>query len=84
MLHVITVRDIKADAFGNPVFSPSTGVAIRSFADEINKGDGNPFAMHPEDYELLHLGTWDPSTAEFQLFDKPKQLQLGSNLKVTR
>lgn len=80
-MKIVAVRDIKADAYGNPAFVASYGGAVRSFGDEINKTDGNPFALHPEDYELYDLGEYNELTAEFTLHDRPKQLALGSNLK---
>jgi len=81
MLKIIIVRDIKANAYANPMFAASIGGTIRGFADEINKGDGNPLALHPEDYELYLFGEYDEQKGEFILLPKPEQIALGSNLK---
>jgi hypothetical protein len=80
MLKILTIRDIKADVYGNPVFSTSIGGAIRSFGDEVLKTDGNPLSLHPADFELYHIGEFDPNTAEFNLI-KPQRVALGSEYK---
>lgn len=77
---IVIVRDIKANVYGNPMFVNSLGGAIRSFGDEIAKEDGNPFALHPEDYELYYFGDFDEVEGEFKI-KKPEQLALGSNFK---
>lgn len=80
-MKIVSVRDIKASVYGNPVFVNSLGAAIRSFGDEIQKTDGNPFALHPEDYELYDLGEFDETEGKFNLHDRPKQIAVGSNYK---
>lgn len=83
-MHIVIVRDIKADVYGVPMFVASLGGAIRSFGDEVAKTDGNPFALHPEDYELYHVGEFDEIECKFKLLAKPAQLAVGSNFKVAR
>lgn len=79
-LHIIAVRDIKADVFGQPQFVASIGGAIRSFGDECQrKAEGNVMAAHPEDFELYQLGTYNDARASFELFDNPKQIAVGTN-----
>lgn len=83
-LHVIALRDSAADAFGRPDFVPSIGAQLRGFADEVNRPDEkNMLYKHPEHFELFHLGYYDDATATFELFDKPKQIALATNLIVT-
>lgn len=77
-MKVVIVRDVKANVYGVPMFVASLGGAIRSFGDECVKTDGNPFALHPSDYELYHIGEFDEQACEFQLI-KPVQIALGSN-----
>lgn len=81
MLKIVSIRDVKADVFGNPVFTQSIGGAIRSFGDEIVKDDGNPLAMHPNDFELYHLGEFDPTNGEFRLLDSRVRIAHGSEFK---
>lgn len=58
--YVCAVRDSAAGVFGQPIFVPSLGVANRSFADEVNRVDANnQLNVHPEDFELFHLGEFD-------------------------
>lgn len=82
-LEIIVVRDIKANCFATPQFVATTGHAIRSFGDEINREDQqNVLFNHPEDFELYHVGSYHDEKATFDLFnDGPKQLAVGSNLK---
>lgn len=83
-MKIVIVRDIKANVYGNPIFVASLGGAIRAFGDEINKSDGNPFATHPEDYELYHFGEFNQefeAPKVFEILDKPVQIALGSNFK---
>ena len=80
---ICSIRDSAADAYGRPFFLPSVGVAIRSFTDEINRAaEDNQIYQHPEDFDLFELGTFDDSTGKFELFDVPKQLALGRQIKV--
>lgn len=79
-LHIVSVRDIVANVFGNPVFVNSVGGAIRSFGDEVNKKDGNPFALHPEDYELVKIGEFDPVSGE--IFPAPKEALITGKMLI--
>jgi len=79
---VLAVRDIKTDQFSNPMFTPSIGSGQRAFTDAVNNQDkDNQLYLHPEDFELYELGTYDTQTG---LFDtgSPKQLTVGSNVKT--
>lgn len=77
---VVAVRDRAADVFGQPAFVASIGTALRSFGDEINrKADNNPFAAHPEDFDLYHLGSFDDSTGEFDNMLPPRQIAVGKD-----
>lgn len=83
-MKIVVVRDIKANLWFNPIFSHSIGGSVRAFGDECTKPrEGNPLADHPSDYELYHLGEWDETTGEFTLLDKPEQIAVGSNYKVS-
>lgn len=64
---VCSVFDLASQLYGQPMFVTGTGVAIRSFSDELKrKGDDNVLARHPEDYELFHLGTFDDERGVFE------------------
>lgn len=85
MKHIITtVKDRAAEAYGRPMFVPSTGVAIRGFADEINRNSSdNQLFNHPDDFDLYDLGIFDDNTGLFQLHEQPKLLSLGKQVKLT-
>jgi hypothetical protein len=81
---IVAVKDRAAETFGRPMFVPAIGVALRSFSDEINRNDSNnQLYNHPDDFDLYELGTFDDSTAEFQIKDNPDLLILGKNAKTT-
>jgi len=82
--YICTVKDRAADAFGRPMFVPSTGVAIRSFSDEINRNNAeNQLYNHPDDFDLYELGQFDDNTGLFSLHDQPKLLSLGKQVKIS-
>ncbi|AXH71838.1 MAG: nonstructural protein [Microviridae sp.] len=67
MKHVVcAVRDSAMGAYMRPFFVPSTGMAVRSFSDEVNrKGEDNAIASHPEDYEIWHVADFDDVSGAF-------------------
>jgi hypothetical protein len=82
-LNLCSVKDRAADAYGRPMFVPSTGVAIRSFSDEINRAaDDNQLYNHPDDFDLYEFGNFDDNTGVFELYEQPKLLSLGKQVKI--
>lgn len=83
MIRVIcSVRDSAAELFGQPFFCPSRGVALRSFADEVNRAaPDNALCVHPDDFVLYELGSFDESTGLFSCHD-PQQLSRGKDVVV--
>lgn len=59
---VFSVYDLKACAFMQPFFSVNSGSAMRAFGDVLVKEPGSVMAMHPEDYQLFELGTYDDNS----------------------
>ena len=83
-LTLCTVKDRAADAYGRPMFVPSTGIAIRSFSDEINRVDPeNQMYNHADDFDLYELGQFDDNTGLFSLHEQPKLLTLGKQVKTS-
>lgn len=65
-IQVVAVRDSAMDAFARPFFVPTTALAVRSFSDEVNRqAADNQMHVHPEDFELVHLATFNEETGEF-------------------
>lgn len=59
-LKACSVYDKKAEAYMRPFFVPTTGMAQRTFSDEVNrKSEDNMMYSHPEDYVLYYVGEWD-------------------------
>ena len=81
---IVAVKDRAAETFGRPMFVPAIGVALRSFSDEINRNDpNNQLYNHPDDFDIYELGSFDDSTAEFQIKNNPELLILGKNARTT-
>lgn len=79
---VCVIRDSAADAYNVPIFLRSTGVAVRTFADEVNRAaDDNPLYRHPDDHDLYMLGTYDQDTGGFDL-EAPRCLARGKDVKT--
>jgi len=83
-LCVFTVRDRAADVYGAPFFMPTPGMAIRGFSDLINAKDSKDLAsQHPQDFDLYHLGYYDDATASFEQFERPQQIAVGHQLRMS-
>jgi hypothetical protein len=84
MIQIIcAVKDRAADAFGRPLFVPSVGLAIRSFADEVNRSDSeNQMFNHSDDFDLYEIGSFDDNTGIIECHPQPKLLSLGKSVKV--
>jgi hypothetical protein len=79
---MLAVYDSKAEAYMRPFVARSTGEAIRSFSDEVNSGDKNsPVCHHSEDFILYELGTWDELTGMLDVYEKPKALNSGIDVR---
>jgi len=78
---IYSIYDAKAQAYGQPFFSPRNGTAIRAFTDEVNRADErNPFYKHPDDYSLFHMGDWDDA-GEIVPNSTPVLLSTANNVK---
>lgn len=82
--HVIcAVRDSKMDAYMQPFFVKSLGVALRSFADEVNRKD-SPMNQHPEDYELYHIGYYSEDFGMLAPLDNAVSVALATTVLAAR
>lgn len=65
-LFVCSVFDSALGAYSRPFFVPSTGMAVRSFSDEVNRpGEDNPMFAHSEDFVLFQLAQFDDFDGTF-------------------
>lgn len=65
MLLVFAIYDAAAEAHLPPMFFPTKGMAIRSFADAVNAED-SAFCRHAADYTLFHIGSYSESDARLE------------------
>lgn len=80
---VVGVWDSAAGVYGRPAFFTSTGVAIRSFSDEVKrKEEGNQMAQHPDDFSLHLLGTFDDVTGVLVADSSRQMLVRGKDVAV--
>lgn len=67
-MKIFSVYDDKADAYTQPFFAPTSGVAIRQFAQAAND-EGHEFSKHAADYTLFEIGEFDPQTGAIYAID---------------
>lgn len=65
MPYIYAIRDQKAETFDTPFPAVKNTVAIRMFADLVNRQD-NLVGQHPEDFDLYQLAFFDPETGLFK------------------
>jgi len=82
MLKVFAVFDIKAEAYGKPIFQATEGLARRGF-EEACMQDG-PLSQYPGDYKLFELGTYDPNTGKFESLPQPKYLLSAESVVIRK
>ena len=79
-LKIFAIRDNATDMYGTPMFPVTTGQAIRSFSDEVNRqADDNMIYKHPNDYDLYELGTYNGNTGTFET-DTPARIATGNQV----
>lgn len=83
MVYIIcAVRDTALAAFNRPFTVQSTGVAIRSFSDEVNRNaEDNMMFSHPEHFSLYKLGEWNDESGDFATH-LPELLISADNAKL--
>lgn len=82
-LNVYAIKDRATNAFMTPFFMHAHGQAIRGFSDNINDAKSTA-SLHPEDYDLWYLGTWDDATGNFQIKGAPEQIAIGKNIALAQ
>ena len=60
-LKIFSLYDTKAKAYGQPFFSPTTGLAIRNLEDAVSRDKESSLARHPADFVLYEIGDFDDS-----------------------
>lgn len=78
---VIAVRDQQSQLFTQPFTAASPGVALRSWANQLNDPDNRKSdqVQHPHDFTLWKIGEYDDQTGTIEGCT-PEQLAVASNL----
>lgn len=71
---ICVIKDIKLGLFETPFTCRHVGEAIRDF-ETVNKDPKNKYGLHPADYELWQIGTFNEETGE--VTNKPTHLFSG-------
>lgn len=84
-LTIVSIRDAKSELFSQPIFVASPGVALRSFADQINTDEpNNQLYKHPSDFALYEIGKFDDNTGTIEAHKIPKLLIQADQLKTEK
>lgn len=72
-LKVFSIRDSKAETYNTPWYKSTEGEALRDFHTAVN--DPQSFLnKYPKDFDLYLLGSYDPSTGQFETLQQPKHM----------
>jgi len=63
-LLAFSVYDQKAECFGHPFFTSTTGIAARYLQQWLHNPQ-TTISQNPEDFSLYQVGTWDDNQAKF-------------------
>ena len=79
---IFAVRDVKADAYGQPFVSKHVGLAVRGLTDAVNDPQKqSDISRHPEDFSLYEIGQYDDQSGVIDSYDAPKLVASASSLQ---
>lgn len=78
MLNMYSVLDSKTESYGSPFSAQTNASAIRDFTTVANNKE-TQIGAHPEDFCLVHLGSFDPHTGTIDVLPVPAKLGLASH-----
>lgn len=70
-IKIFAVHDVKAEAFGNPMFMNNEQIAIRGLAGAV-ADPASVLSQSPEDFNLYELGEYDDNSGLITPLDRPK------------
>jgi len=73
---IYAVYDNKAEAFMQPFFSETAGLALRAYSENI-KNPESVFNKHPNDFCLYEIGTWDEAEGTIENYAENKNLGMA-------
>lgn len=77
-MKIYSIRDRIADVYNTPFFLANDNVAVRALRD-IYDDPSSSIAHHPEDYDLVSLGSFYPDTGKIDV-QSPELIYSGTNL----
>lgn len=82
MYKVYTFKDTLAESYSELQIFKNDMVACRTFAD-LCRNEKHPFYIHPENYIMFSVGTWDENTGTLVATD-PKEVAKATNYTVNK
>lgn len=80
-INVYCIYDSKVKVFEKPIYLRNHGEALRELEDAAND-EKSKISMYPEDFSLMHLGTYDDEKGVFENRpNAPENLGLASAYK---
>lgn len=79
---IYTIYDTKSEAYLQPFFLKTHGLAVRTFTDCVNDPK-HQFGRHPADYNLFFLGDFEDTTSEWTIEKTPQNLGKGTEFLET-
>jgi hypothetical protein len=68
---IYAVHDIKADAFGTPIFQANDEICIRSLSAVVCDTE-TTIGKNPEDFNLYNLGAYNNETGLISTLERPE------------
>lgn len=80
LLKVFCIYDSKAEAYLQPFFYKTKGEALRALSAVVDDPQ-HTFCKYAMDFTLFELGTYDDSSAKFDLLATPHSIAVLQELK---
>lgn len=80
MLSCYSIFDLKALTYSQPFYAPNNAVASRLFKQAANDPQSH-ICANPEDYVLVHIGSFDEHTGQLFPNDTAQTLGAASTFK---
>ena len=79
IVNLYAVLDKVSGVYDGPHPGKGDGEMIRNFGDHVRK-EGTQINMHPEDFVLVRLGTWDDARGEVVGYlEGPEKIATGTD-----
>jgi hypothetical protein len=82
-LNVYAIYDNAIQAFAQPFFMQTDGLAVRAFQDMVNAQEENNISLHPDQFTLFKLSQYEDQTGAF-IQTEPESLGNGLTFKQVK